>query len=236
MLERTGGLSPSSATDLRLLVDGAATYDALLEAINSATDHVHAEYYIFAADESGRAIRDALTAAARRGVKVRLLLDALGSGLDMRFGFFRELSAAGGEVEWFHRLRLWREHQDVDGLLVTFLVGADQSEAILRCRLHGGEADLAGRIRHHLRFAHGAALLQSQRAPLSSRVALRPKQQGSSTALAQVGTERPGRNLGHQPRAEARHTIGVVRFLGFGCGGMPRRLCVLLPRTTTRGQ
>lgn len=108
MLERTGGLSPSSATDLRLLVDGAATYDALLEAINSARDHVHAEYYIFAADESGRAIRDALTAAARRGVKVRLLLDALGSGLDMRFGFFRELAAAGGEVEWFHRLRLWR--------------------------------------------------------------------------------------------------------------------------------
>src|SRR5690606_27114569 len=40
------GLPPSTAHSVRLLVDGAATYEALLEAIRGAREHVHLEYYI----------------------------------------------------------------------------------------------------------------------------------------------------------------------------------------------
>ena len=101
------GLAPSTARDVRLLVDGAATYDALIEAIGTARHQVHLEYYIYTPDQSGGALRDALVACARRGVKVRLLLDAIGSGACSR-AFLAPLVEAGGEVAWFHPTRFWR--------------------------------------------------------------------------------------------------------------------------------
>ncbi|MEZ5465907.1 MAG: cardiolipin synthase [Lysobacteraceae bacterium] len=108
LLVGSSGFPLTTATRVDLLVDGGQTYESLIEAIGKARRHVHAEYYIFAADRSGTAVRDALIAAAKRGVKVRLLLDALGSGFGMRAGWFKELTDAGGEVQWFHRLRVWR--------------------------------------------------------------------------------------------------------------------------------
>ncbi|GAB2511777.1 cardiolipin synthase [Lysobacter humi (ex Lee et al. 2017)] len=106
--QATTRLPASTATDVRLLVDGAAKYAALLEAIASAREHVHVEYYIFEPDHSGAAIRDALAERARAGVKVRLLLDAVGSA-KLRRRFLAPLIEAGGEVAWFHPMRLpWR--------------------------------------------------------------------------------------------------------------------------------
>lgn len=99
----TTGLPQSTATAVQLLVDGAAKYDAMLEDIRLARDHVHLEYYIYHPDASGLALRDALVDRARAGVKVRLLLDAVGSSKSRRF--FDPLEEAGGEVAWFHPLR-----------------------------------------------------------------------------------------------------------------------------------
>lgn len=101
------GLPPGTARDVRLLVDGAAKYDALIEDIAHARHQVHLEYYIYTPDHSGAALRDALVACAKRGVKVRLLLDAIGSGACNR-GFLAPLVDAGGEVAWFHPTRFWR--------------------------------------------------------------------------------------------------------------------------------
>ncbi len=103
------GLPPGSANDVRLLVDGAAKYGALLADIAAATRHVHLEYYIYEPDRTGAALRDALVERARAGVRVRLLLDALGSARARRF--FKPLLEAGGELAWFHPMRLghvWR--------------------------------------------------------------------------------------------------------------------------------
>lgn len=105
----TTGLSQSSARDVRLLVDGAAKYQALLADIAAATKHVHLEYYIYEADRTGTALRDALVERARAGVRVRLLLDAIGSANARRF--FKPLIEAGGELAWFHPMRfghVWR--------------------------------------------------------------------------------------------------------------------------------
>ena len=110
LAQATTGLPASTATEVRLLVDGAATYDALLAAIASAQSHVHLEYYIYAADHTGTALRDALVERARAGVAVRLLLDAVGSASIPR-GFFAPLLAAGGELAWFHPMqfgRIWQ--------------------------------------------------------------------------------------------------------------------------------
>ena len=102
----TTGLPPKTAREVRLLVDGSSKYPALLEAIASARDHVHLEYYIYCPDRTGTALRDALVERARAGVKVRLLLDALGSK-QARPRFFAPLIEAGGELAWFHPAQPW---------------------------------------------------------------------------------------------------------------------------------
>jgi cardiolipin synthase len=107
LAQATSGLPASSATDVRLLVDGGATYDALLEAVAGARHHVHLEYYIYAADRTGTALRDALVERARAGVAVRVLLDAVGSGNCPR-DFFAPLLEAGGELAWFHPMQFGR--------------------------------------------------------------------------------------------------------------------------------
>lgn len=103
----TTGLPATTVTALRWLVDGAATYDALLADVRQAQHHIHLEYYIYAADDTGAALRDALVERARAGVAVRLLLDAVGSSKCPR-RFFTPLLEAGGELAWFHPMRLGR--------------------------------------------------------------------------------------------------------------------------------
>ncbi len=105
--QATTGLPPSTAHSVRLLVDGAATYAALLEAIAGAREHIHLEYYIYQPDITGRQLRDALVERARAGIKVRLLLDAVGSSKVKR-RFFAPLLEAGGELAWFHPARFGR--------------------------------------------------------------------------------------------------------------------------------
>lgn len=103
----TTGLPPTTAHDVRMLVDGAAKYDALLADIAQARTSIDMEYYIFSPDRTGTAVRDALIERARAGVKVRLLLDAVGSGKCKR-RFLQPLVEAGGEFAWFHPMRFGR--------------------------------------------------------------------------------------------------------------------------------
>ncbi|MBA2239414.1 MAG: cardiolipin synthase [Lysobacter sp.] len=102
--QATSGLPPTTATSVRFLVDGAAKYDALLEAVAQAQTTIHVAYYIYEPDVTGKRLLDALAERAAAGVKVRLLLDAVGSSaLNRRF--LRPLVDAGGEVTWFHPMR-----------------------------------------------------------------------------------------------------------------------------------
>jgi cardiolipin synthase len=99
------GYPPSSATRVDLIVDGEATYAALVKAIEAATRHVHVEYYIYAGDRTGTQIRDALIGRAKAGVKVRVLLDGVGSRLER--AFVQPLEDAGVELATFHPVRWW---------------------------------------------------------------------------------------------------------------------------------
>ena len=60
--------------------------------------------YIFAADATGREFRDRLAAAALRGVRVMVLVDAWGSWTTPE-AFWAPLRAAGAEVRLFHPIR-----------------------------------------------------------------------------------------------------------------------------------
>ena len=100
------GLAPATAREVRLLVDGGGKYPALLEDIAAARDHVHLAYYIYHPDRTGTELRDALVERARAGVKVRLLLDAVGASKASQ-RFFAPLLDAGGELAWFHPALPW---------------------------------------------------------------------------------------------------------------------------------
>lgn len=67
-----------AGNQLHLLNSGHEYFPALLDAINAARDEIHLETYIFADDETGRAVAAALARAAQRGVSVRLLVDGFG--------------------------------------------------------------------------------------------------------------------------------------------------------------
>ncbi len=105
LVERLTRLAPTTAQRVELLSDGAATFEALLAALQAAREHIHLEYYIVEPDRTGQAIRDALVEARARGVAVRFLVDAVGSA-NLSRGFLRPLREAGAEVEFFHPFRL----------------------------------------------------------------------------------------------------------------------------------
>lgn len=66
---------------LRLMEFGADYFPALELAIATAKTSVFLEVYIFANDVIGQRISDALCAAAKRGVDVRIIVDWVGSGI-----------------------------------------------------------------------------------------------------------------------------------------------------------
>lgn len=73
---------------------GQDRFAALLSLIDSARESLRVCFYIFTEDASGARVRDALAAAAARGVKVDLIIDSFGAAA--RESFFAPMIAAGG--------------------------------------------------------------------------------------------------------------------------------------------
>jgi cardiolipin synthase len=97
-LEKISGMPLLGGNDVQFLPDSNKVIDALVADIDSAKLHAHVLVYIFAPDASGKRVIDALIRAAKRGVKARLLVDALGSHklLHAR-ALLKEMKAAGVE-------------------------------------------------------------------------------------------------------------------------------------------
>ena len=132
LLERVSESPTSSAGAVRLLIDGGRFFPALLEAIEKARHHAHIQFFIFRHDEWGGKIRDALIAAAQRGVEVRLLCDS-GGCAGVPACFFDPLIDTGGKFSWFRsvapmrnrwtfHLKNHRKLQVIDGA-VAFVGG-----------------------------------------------------------------------------------------------------------------
>ncbi len=118
---------------LTLLRNGEQYFPALVQAIDAAAQEIFLETYIFADDETGSLVADALARAAARGVAVQLLLDGFGAR-DVAPRFRAMLGEAGAHVLVFRpnvspwtlrRNRLRRLHRKlacVDGM-VAFVGG-----------------------------------------------------------------------------------------------------------------
>ncbi|HSV14405.1 MAG TPA: phospholipase D-like domain-containing protein, partial [Tepidisphaeraceae bacterium] len=120
------------SSHVEVLTNGSAFYEAELAAIAAAKRSINLEAYIFQKDQIGRRFVDALAARARAGVRVNVVVDAIGSiaTWDKTFAPLRE---AGGRVCWYQPIRWYtlkrfntRTHRElliIDGE-VGFIGGA----------------------------------------------------------------------------------------------------------------
>lgn len=93
----------TSGNKAELIRGGRGYFDLLKKLIHEAEDLIHFQFYIYEPDSTGREIADVLIAAAQRGVKVYLLLDAYGSQ-KLSKPMLEEFQAAGIYFRWFQPL------------------------------------------------------------------------------------------------------------------------------------
>jgi len=188
-------------------------YDAaiarIIGEVENARRYVHMLFYIFEDDEVGRPVAKALEQAAKRGVSVCVLMDAIASRGGLK-GLAPGLRAAGAEVIPVMPLRLWgpnaarfdlRNHRKivvVDGTVAFF-----GSQNIVSARANRGLVNeemlvrATGSIVRHLEAVLlGDRFLEVGTLP-SEGVDLDPHMgEGSDHGFAQVVPSGPGYNEG----------------------------------------
>lgn len=85
--------------DFTFYPKGADRIEALIALIGSAQETLDCFWFLYAEDDAGTRVRDALIEAAQRGVAVRLYIDAYGSSAEPEF--FEPLIEAGGTFARF---------------------------------------------------------------------------------------------------------------------------------------
>ncbi len=106
--------------DVKLLVNGKATFDAIFAAIEQAKKYIFVEFYIIRDDTLGNRLKDALIAKAADGIDVFVLYDDVGS-IHLSRAYLDDLEAAGVKTSGFtttrgfgNRLRLnFRNHRKI---------------------------------------------------------------------------------------------------------------------------
>ena len=90
---------------VKILTSGKKTFDSIISAIESATDHIHMEFYKWESDKIGERFREVLIRKAQEGVIVRLIYDDVGS---WKIGskYVKSLKNAGIEVFAFMPVQL----------------------------------------------------------------------------------------------------------------------------------
>jgi len=163
---------------ITLLRNGAQYFPALVAAIDAARLEVFVETYIFADDQTGSLVADALARAAARGAATHVLIDGFGAK-DFAPRFRQMLADAGAEVLvfrpqvsvwpfWKQRSRLRRMHRklaSIDGA-VAFVGGINIIDD------HDGPHDAPPRYDYAVRIEGAlAAQVRAEASKLWTRVA-----------------------------------------------------------------
>ncbi|MEW6118463.1 MAG: cardiolipin synthase ClsB [Pseudomonadota bacterium] len=151
------GVEPTPGNQVRLLQGATEFFPVLIAACDAARFEIHLETYIFNADASTLAVRDALIRAARRGVQVKLLIDGIGSR-DLPPDWRAALAEAGAVVLVYRPLvtgwranprslrRLHRKVAVVDGA-VAFVGGINLIDDYEPVRLPEPRLDFSVEVR-----------------------------------------------------------------------------------------
>ena len=86
---------------LELYTSGKATFDAIFEAIESARESLHIQFFIVHEDGLGKRLRDLLVRKASQGVAIQFLYDEIGCHTTPE-RFWQSMRDAGIEVHPFH--------------------------------------------------------------------------------------------------------------------------------------
>lgn len=100
-LWRIAAADASSGNEVELMRDGTRIFDAMIDVITQARETIVIESYIVNSDSVGMRFADALIAAAKRGVQVRLIADWVGSWTTKR-SYWRLLRDGGVAVRIFN--------------------------------------------------------------------------------------------------------------------------------------
>src|SRR5262249_11111842 len=79
LAETLGGSPILGGNAVEVLVDYYGTIARIVEDIDRAVNHVHVQFYILGDDRASAPVVEALGRAAKRGVRCRVLADAIGS-------------------------------------------------------------------------------------------------------------------------------------------------------------
>jgi cardiolipin synthase len=101
-LECLTGIAFTEGNQLTVLRNGDQIFPAMLTAIEEAHRSVDLMTYVYWKGDIAQRFAGTLSAAARRGVRVRLLIDAVG-GLQIEKGLVDRMDEAGVHVEWFRK-------------------------------------------------------------------------------------------------------------------------------------
>ena len=121
LLRRIDAAPIYRGNDVTVFFEGPPAFASMCAAIAAAEREVLLEAYILKDDATGRVFVDALAAAVRRGVAVRVLADAFGSS-DTRPQFWQQMEEKHIEVHLYHPLLpyLWYQpYRDHRKILVT---------------------------------------------------------------------------------------------------------------------
>jgi len=88
-----------------VLRNGDEVFPAMLDAIRQAERRISFESFIYENGAVGEAFTAEFVAAARRGVTIRIVLDAFGAKLSR--ASVDALTTAGVEIRWFNLIRPW---------------------------------------------------------------------------------------------------------------------------------
>jgi cardiolipin synthase len=105
-MEGATGVPFSAGNRLDVLNNGDAFYPSMLQAIESAEASITIEAYIYWAGEIGRRFAEALAAKSRDGVRVKILLDAVGSS-SIGEEILHVLEAGQCQLAWYNPM-FWR--------------------------------------------------------------------------------------------------------------------------------
>jgi len=91
---------------VQLLIDGNHTFAEIFKAIDAAHDYILIQFFIIRNDCLGQQLKQKLINQSKRGIRVYLLYDEIGS-FSLANRYLRELEQAGVEVSGFKTTRGW---------------------------------------------------------------------------------------------------------------------------------
>lgn len=107
VLEQSLGIPFQRGNRVRALRNGKEIFPAMLEAIEGACESIAFITFVYWTGDIAMKFASALAGAARRGVTVMVLLDAVGAR-PMDKKLLHKMEEAGVQVRWFRPLGTWR--------------------------------------------------------------------------------------------------------------------------------